>query len=744
MSRDDDSSHVNLEQQRKRAKDLRRAHRAGSAEAAARIARHLPRAAGQPAAALLAAPFALSEAQLVVAREAGFPSWPAMKHALAPAGAPDAAAVAETLLEAALAGDEAAVGALLAQDPAAPAAARRSLPLAAALGDADAALALIDADPASADRPAEGRRRWTPLLLLCYSRYRRDHQPARAARLQIAERLLVAGADPNALGVEPGYTSGNVSMLDEHDWRPLEGAAGRAVSVELIDLLLAAGADPKKTSTFLIQSVRGGDPAVLARALAARPRWFQINWALKAAVVFDRPDLARQLMRRLELPPHAGPALAEAIWLERDAVFVELLLGDDARPALHLPVRRATYRLAIRHGQQAAAEVLRRRGADDATVTTVDRVIGAAVSEDRAALERLLAGGASARSFEPQDHRMLSWVVRRRRFGAVPLLLAAGLDPDAADVDGDRPLHLAVRAVALPTVEVLLAAGAAVDARDFDGETPLDRALALPDGAARDRLVQRLLDAGASATVKPEDPDLLFERAADAVVAGDLETLGTLLDDEPALVHARSPRPHRATLLHYLGANGSEDPRQRTPPNAPAVARLLLERGADPNAECRFYGGGATTMGLMLTSVFPRDAGVDGELARELARGGARVGPGALVTAILHALPRAAAALAEAGVPADDLLAAAGLGRREQVLALLARGVDVNQRFHDQYTALMAAAGMGNDEMVKLLLDHGADPALCDTAWNGTAADKARVFGHPATAALIASYRGRA
>lgn len=67
----------------------------------------------------------------------------------------------------------------------------------------------------------------------------------------------------------------------------------------------------------------------------------------------------------------------------------------------------------------------------------------------------------------------------------------------------------------------------------------------------------------------------------------------------PALVRARSSRPHRATLLHCSGANGTEDPRQRTPPNAPAVAELLLARGADPDAESRIYGAADTTLTLM-------------------------------------------------------------------------------------------------------------------------------------------------
>jgi hypothetical protein len=84
--------------------------------------------------------------------------------------------------------------------------------------------------------------------------------------------------------------------------------------------------------------------------------------------------------------------------------------------------------------------------------------------------------------------------------------------------------------------------------------------------------------------VEHDDPGALFERAAHAVAFGDLATLCELLDEEPALVHARSPRTHRATLLHYCAANGTESPRQRTPPNAPAIASLLLDRGTGTNA----------------------------------------------------------------------------------------------------------------------------------------------------------------
>src|SRR5882672_5898704 len=98
--------------------------------------------------------------------------------------------------------------------------------------------------------------------------------------------------------------------------------------------------------------------------------------------------------------------------------------------------------------------------------------------------------------------------------------------------------------------------------------------------------------------------------AVDAVVAGDLATLTSLLREHPDLVRARSTRQHRATLLHYISANGVEDYRQKTPKNIVAIATLLLDAGADVDATAEMYGGGATTLGLTATSIYPFRAGV--------------------------------------------------------------------------------------------------------------------------------------
>ncbi len=58
---------------------------------------------------------------------------------------------------------------------------------------------------------------------------------------------------------------------------------------------------------------------------------------------------------------------------------------------------------------------------------------------------------------------------------------------------------------------------------------------------------------------------LAFETAVEAVIDGDLAGLEEMLRRDPALVRARSsrvchfdPPVHRATLLHYIAANGVE------------------------------------------------------------------------------------------------------------------------------------------------------------------------------------------
>jgi hypothetical protein len=127
----------------------------------------------------------------------------------------------------------------------------------------------------------------------------------------------------------------------------------------------------------------------------------------------------------------------------------------------------------------------------------------------------------------------------------------------------------------------------------------------------------------AAVVAAPTQPVPRFERCVDALLAGDRSTVAMSIAADPDLVTARSHWGHRATLLHYLAANGVEIHRQRVPRNAADLARLLLDSGADVAAQAQMYGAGRTTLGMLLTSSHPAHAGVADELAEVLRGAGA-------------------------------------------------------------------------------------------------------------------------
>jgi hypothetical protein len=158
--------------------------------------------------------------------------------------------------------------------------------------------------------------------------------------------------------------------------------------------------------------------------------------------------------------------------------------------------------------------------------------------------------------------------------------------------------------------------------------------------------------------------DTRFEAAADAIQWGELAALRDLIDAHPPLISARSPFPHHCMLLHHVAANGIEVERQlQSPPNATDIMRLLLDRGAEPDAACDLYGGGPnmTTMCLLVSSCVPAAAGVQAALVEELCRGGATPdGPGddgaPLRTAIMSGYIEAARVLVRRGARVDNLV----------------------------------------------------------------------------------------
>ncbi len=217
-----------------------------------------------------------------------------------------------------------------------------------------------------------------------------------------------------------------------------------------------------------------------------------------------------------------------------------------------------------------------------------------------------------------------------------------------------------------------------------------------------------------------------FEAAVDAIVQGDEAALLRLLRDDPALVRARSTREHGATLLHYVSANGVEGYRQVTPKNIVAIARILLDAGAEVDAEADVYGGGSTTLGLTATSAHPRIAEVQLPLLQLLLDRGARIeqrgiagGKADVVMACLgNGCPEAAAFLAARGVPLD-IVGAAGIGRLDVVKSFFdATGAAKDGLGADVvHTAFRYACFYGRNDVVEFLVGHGVD--LADSSGDG-------------------------
>jgi len=180
-----------LDQLRKQAKDLLRAARAADAAALTRF-RILPSLARAADDELARATLALHDAQSVIAREHGFPSWNALRERVEELtlGFDDAA---REFVEAATDGRTARAERLLALHPRI---ASASVHAAIVLGNLDAFASHLARRPALV-REAGGPRDWEPLHYVCYNSLAHSSSGDADGLVAIARRLLALGADPN-------------------------------------------------------------------------------------------------------------------------------------------------------------------------------------------------------------------------------------------------------------------------------------------------------------------------------------------------------------------------------------------------------------------------------------------------------------------------------------------------------------------------------------------------------------------
>jgi ankyrin repeat protein len=254
-------------------------------------------------------------------------------------------------------------------------------------------------------------------------------------------------------------------------------------------------------------------------------------------------------------------------------------------------------------------------------------------------------------------------------------LIARGADVNFANADGETALHQAIGREQTAVVELLLASGAHTDAVDTRGFWPIHKAAA----AGNVEIVNLL--ARAKSPLEPEMyglTPLMF-----AVSAGKGDTVRALVAAGAAVNYASRAGNAGQTALYSAIQTGSL-----------GMAKLLLELGADPQAR---LADGTTLLAQARN-------GDQKELERLLIAAGAGAG-------------EASAGGGELADGGSDLTLEQAIDQKRPaaVRALLAAGVDPNQRLDDYGTTLLhRAVDSGETEIVRALLEGDADPNVAN------------------------------
>ncbi|WP_121064589.1 ankyrin repeat domain-containing protein [Chachezhania antarctica] len=399
-----------IEQLRRGAKALRKAYKAGDAEARARVADVLS----------VDGDLRHADALHVIAREAGFASWPKLKFALETA-VMDRAGKAARLADALYHGRGWKVEALLAETPDL---GRDSLGLAVASYDVAEVRRRLAQAPEAALQSEQCRR---PILHLAFSRY---HQcgGAEADMLAVAETLRAAGADVNdGVPVEEG---------SDHRLSALYGAIGHGANMALAEWLLAQGADPNDGES-LYHATEMGHARGVALLLAHGAQAEGTN-ALLRAMDFDDAGMVRMILET-GLDPDEGivPALPHAARRMCGAEVVSLLLTHGAR-AEAVWEGHSAYAWARVYGNRAMAAAMEGAG----TMSPLTDI--------EAQLARAADGVEQPRDWidmdplGPEMRRLLCRLAGRDgTLAHMQRLVAMGFDANETEEMGLPPLHVA-------------------------------------------------------------------------------------------------------------------------------------------------------------------------------------------------------------------------------------------------------------------------------------------------------------
>lgn len=413
-----------LDQLRRDAKALRRAYEAGETYARKRVVNHPPRPDGTP----------LKHADFlhIIAREAQFESWPALKLAAELQGL-DRAARQQRLKTAVFQGQNHVIERLLADTPDL---AEGVFGLQVALYDLGAVKSVLADNPQTAIR-SHGAR--TPMCHLAFSRYI-HHRPDRADdMIALAELLLAHGASVN--------DSMPVAPDNDHQLSALYGAIGHANNMILGEWLLKRGADPNDDESLYHATELGHHEGLrLLLKHGADPRGTN---ALLRAMDFHDVEAVRLLLAAGAQPnefdgTHVGgerpwviPALHQAARRMSGREMIELLLNAGADPADTYEGHSA-YAYACVFGNQVLAKAIEARGVVS-PLNPVERLLA------KAAMGVDVGGARIDPARLPEAYRDIIRMILHLpgKRDHIERLVGLGVPFDAPDAEGLTPLHVA-------------------------------------------------------------------------------------------------------------------------------------------------------------------------------------------------------------------------------------------------------------------------------------------------------------
>ncbi len=456
-----------IDQLKRQAKELKRLAAGGDPATLERF-RILPAFAHRPMGALAGVSLALHDAQSVIAREHGFPSWKALVERIVELTLQGGEAVT-AFVEAATDGRGGRARRLLERHPDL---SHVSFHAALVLGNAARVEAWLAENPGLALERG-GPRDWRPLHYICHTDLLDEGLADPDGLVAIARRLLALGE-----GAQLRFPWKHHGVHRSVLW----GAMLVTGSLPLAAVLLEAGADPDDGVTLPILA-SGGDIAKLdflhAHGASANQRWATDGSATLYAILqwSNAVDGVRWLLDHDADPDPVfepnGESPMHAAAKRGDVALVELLAAHGADLSRRRADGYSPYALAAMNGNRAVVEWLTQHGVSDA-LEPVDELIAAASRGDRAAVDAMLAGQPALRTrIRPDHYAALYRAAEQGDTEAIAALMACGLDPDRGDEEiGKTALHCAAMSGQVEAVRLLLASGASTDVRDREFHAP--------------------------------------------------------------------------------------------------------------------------------------------------------------------------------------------------------------------------------------------------------------------------------